>query len=184
MKKVSTLIFHNEILLSKIGKQIWDWRRNWLQVLSERDLYSNLWKNYLILACSMLPPHAVFSGGSFRCISPDIALSTSSSESNCSEKSDARSGATHIPAVTAHGFYKMAVRLLRSEAADLPDSIVVGLGKTNPEALRWVFQSAGEIFFLDFSRCFAEHFVRFFRSNDEWVDWLIDWLSHDRSIDW
>ena len=105
------------------------------QVLTERDLYNNLWKNYLFLACSMLPPHSVFSGN-IRCISPDIALSTSSSESNCSEKSENRYAAAQVPAVTAHGFYKMAVRLLRSEAAELSDMIVSGLGKTNPEALK------------------------------------------------
>ncbi|XP_055333456.1 protein furry homolog-like isoform X2 [Paramacrobiotus metropolitanus] len=105
------------------------------KVLTERDLYFSLWKNYLIVACSVLPPHTVFSG-SFRCISPDIALSTSSSESNCSEKTEVRFPAIQIPAVTAHGFYKMAVRLLRSEAIDLPESVVLGLGKTNPEALR------------------------------------------------
>ncbi|XP_067137576.1 protein furry [Centruroides vittatus] len=97
---------------------------------NERDLHLSLWRNYLMFACRVAPPNSVIS---IRYISPELSLS-SSPDSISSDRSDSRS--PNSGGVHACNLFKQIVPLLRSEQADLRDSVVIGLSHVNPQAIK------------------------------------------------
>ena len=77
---------------------------------NERDISLHLWKNYISMACRVVPsiPAAT---AVIRCVSPDLSMLS--------------------PPV----MYKLLVPLLRSEATDVRDSVVQAVGHINHVAL-------------------------------------------------
>lgn len=100
------------------------------KIPNERDNYLNLWKNYIMFACQVIPPNV---NPVIRCASPDLSIS-SSPDSMASDRSDSRSPSSAN--ISPSAFYKLVVPLLRCEASDIRDAVVDGMGKINPDALR------------------------------------------------
>ncbi|XP_063413170.1 protein furry-like isoform X1 [Mytilus trossulus] len=92
---------------------------------SEKDLHMQLWQNYVILACAIAQRNVI---APLRCSSPDPA---SSPESTSSDKADNRQNGT-----TASGLFHLIVPLLKCEISDMRDTIVNGLGYTNPAVFK------------------------------------------------
>ncbi|KAG1696979.1 Protein furry -like [Nymphon striatum] len=97
--------------------------------LNERDIYTSLWRNYIMFACRVAPPA---SSPVIRCASPELSLG-SSPDSIVSDRSENRSPS---PSVPASNLYKLIVPLLRCENPDVRDAVVLGLGKINHEAIK------------------------------------------------
>ncbi|GIX72811.1 protein furry [Caerostris extrusa] len=95
------------------------------KALNERELHLTLWRNYLMFACRIAPPNC---NPPSRFIPTELNLS-SSPDSITSERSDSRS--PNNSSVQVSSLFKQITPLLRSEQADLRDSIVIGLSKVN-----------------------------------------------------
>ncbi|XP_045140236.1 protein furry homolog-like isoform X1 [Echinops telfairi] len=93
------------------------------------DSYIGLWRNYLILCCSAATstPYSA-STGSVRCSPPETLASTP--DSGCSIDSKI----IGIPSPSS--LFKHIVPMMRSESMEITESLVLGLGRTNPGAFR------------------------------------------------
>ncbi|KAF3834626.1 hypothetical protein F7725_027184 [Dissostichus mawsoni] len=103
-----------------------------LNSVSSSDSYVGLWRNYLILCCSC----------------------ASSSSSSCSSSSSSTSGSVRCSppetlASTPDSGYsydsKHIVPMMRSESMDVTESLVLGLGRTNPVAFRELIEELNPI---------------------------------------
>ncbi|GBM95380.1 Protein furry [Araneus ventricosus] len=100
------------------------------KALNERELHLTLWRNYLMFACRIAPPNC---NPPARFIPTELNLS-SSPDSITSERSDSRS--PNHSYVQVSSLFKQITPLLRSEQADLRDSVVLGLCKVNHLAVK------------------------------------------------
>ncbi|XP_048776245.2 protein furry homolog-like isoform X3 [Ostrea edulis] len=91
---------------------------------TEKDLVMELWQNYVILACAVaqkgIPPQ-------FRCASPDPGSSPDSAGGDSIKNSNSCS---------ATALFQMLIPLMKCENIDMRDTIVNGLGYTNPAVFR------------------------------------------------
>ncbi|XP_076040545.1 microtubule binding protein furry isoform X4 [Oratosquilla oratoria] len=99
--------------------------------MSERDMYMNLWRNYAVLACRVVP--AVTKAQVIRCASPDLSLG-SSPDSAAGERGGDKTSPGY--SVSPLCLYKLLVPLLRCDSADMRDSVTLALGKINHNALK------------------------------------------------
>ena len=106
---------------------------------NERDISLHLWKNYISMACRVVPsiPAAT---AVIRCVSPDLSMlpghqlgSSPESLSSVLERQD--STRSPGPMLSPPVMYKLLVPLLRSEATDVRDSVVQAVGHINHVAL-------------------------------------------------
>ena len=103
---------------------------------NERDITMHLWKNYISMACRVVPsiPAAT---AVIRCVSPDLSLShlSSSPESLTSvlERQDSKSPG---PMLSPPVMYRLLVPLLKCEvSSDMRDTVVQALGHINHVAV-------------------------------------------------
>ncbi|XP_074760861.1 protein furry homolog-like isoform X3 [Athene noctua] len=93
------------------------------------DSYIGLWRNYLILCCSAASSsNSSTSTGSVRCSPPETLASTPDSGYSIDSK------IIGIP--TPSSLFKHIVPMMRSESMEITESLVLGLGRTNPGAFR------------------------------------------------
>uniref|UniRef100_A0A4W3ID12 Furry homolog, like n=1 Tax=Callorhinchus milii TaxID=7868 RepID=A0A4W3ID12_CALMI len=91
------------------------------------DSYVGLWRNYLILCCSAATSNTATSG-SVRCSPPETLASTPDSGYSLDSK------IIGIPSPAS--LFKLIVPMMRSESMEITESLVLGLGRTNPVAFR------------------------------------------------
>ncbi|XP_051889343.1 protein furry homolog-like isoform X5 [Pristis pectinata] len=91
------------------------------------DSYIGLWRNYLILCCSAATCNMTPSG-SVRCSPPETLASTPDSGYSLDSK------VIGIPSPSS--LFKFIVPMMRSESMEITESLVLGLGRTNPVAFR------------------------------------------------
>ncbi|XP_078324713.1 protein furry-like isoform X3 [Crassostrea virginica] len=94
---------------------------------TEKDLVMELWQNYVILACAVAQKGI---NTQFRCASPDPG---SSPECASGDKSDSIKNSNSC---SATALFQMLVPLMKCENIDMRDTIVNGLGYTNPVVFR------------------------------------------------
>ncbi|XP_061189012.1 protein furry-like [Saccostrea echinata] len=94
---------------------------------TEKDLVMELWQNYVILACAVAQKGIP---SQFRCASPDPG---SSPDSSGGDKSDSIKNSNSC---SATALFQMLVPLMKCENIDMRDTIVNGLGYTNPAVFR------------------------------------------------
>ncbi|KAM6150664.1 protein furry homolog-like isoform 2-T2 [Erethizon dorsatum] len=93
------------------------------------DSYIGLWRNYLILCCSAATSmSSSTSAGSVRCSPPETLASTPDSGYSIDSK------IIGIPSPSS--LFKHVVPMMRSESMEITESLVLGLGRTNPGAFR------------------------------------------------
>ncbi|XP_042107325.1 protein furry homolog-like isoform X2 [Ovis aries] len=93
------------------------------------DSYIGLWRNYLLLCCSAATSTASStSAGSVRCSPPETLASTPDSGYSIDSK------IIGIPSPSS--LFKHIVPMMRSESMEITESLVLGLGRTNPGAFR------------------------------------------------
>ncbi|XP_053433687.1 protein furry homolog-like isoform X2 [Nycticebus coucang] len=93
------------------------------------DSYIGLWRNYLILCCSAATSAtSSTSAGSMRCSPPETLASTPDSGYSIDSK------IIGIPSPSS--LFKHIVPMMRSESMEITESLVLGLGRTNPGAFR------------------------------------------------
>ncbi|TKC51109.1 hypothetical protein EI555_008533, partial [Monodon monoceros] len=93
------------------------------------DSYMGLWRNYLLLCCSAATSTASStSAGSVRCSPPETLASTPDSGYSIDSK------IIGIPSPSS--LFKHIVPMMRSESMEITESLVLGLGRTNPGAFR------------------------------------------------
>nr|XP_020846008.1 protein furry homolog-like isoform X6 [Phascolarctos cinereus] len=93
------------------------------------DSYIGLWRNYLILCCSAATcSSSSTSTGSMRCSPPETLASTPDSGCGIDSK------IIGIPSPSS--LFKHIVPMMRSESMEITESLVLGLGRTNPGAFR------------------------------------------------
>ncbi|KAB1282904.1 Protein furry homolog-like, partial [Camelus dromedarius] len=93
------------------------------------DSYVGLWRNYLLLCCSAATSTASStSAGSVRCSPPETLASTPDSGYSIDSK------IIGIPSPSS--LFKHIVPMMRSESMEITESLVLGLGRTNPGAFR------------------------------------------------
>ncbi|XP_069868599.1 protein furry homolog-like isoform X1 [Dipodomys merriami] len=93
------------------------------------DSYIGLWRNYLILCCSAATSmSSPASAGSVRCSPPETLASTPDSGYSIDSK------IIGIPSPSS--LFKHIVPMMRSESMEITESLVLGLGRTNPGAFR------------------------------------------------
>ncbi|OWK13583.1 FRYL, partial [Cervus elaphus hippelaphus] len=93
------------------------------------DSYIGLWRNYLLLCCSAATSAAPStSSGSVRCSPPETLASTPDSGYSIDAK------IIGIPSPSS--LFKHIVPMMRSESMEITESLVLGLGRTNPGAFR------------------------------------------------
>ncbi|XP_075051504.1 protein furry homolog-like isoform X1 [Mixophyes fleayi] len=93
------------------------------------DSYIGLWRNYLILCCSAATSTASSaSAGSVRCSPPETLASTPDSGYSIDSKI--------IGNPSPSSLFKHIVPMMRSESMEITESLVLGLGRTNPGAFR------------------------------------------------
>ncbi|XP_054994083.1 protein furry homolog-like isoform X3 [Sorex araneus] len=92
------------------------------------DSYVGLWRNYLLLCCSAASAAATSSTGSVRCSPPETLASTPDSGYCIDPKIIA------VPSPSS--LFKHIVPMMRSESMEITESLVLGLGRTNPGAFR------------------------------------------------
>ncbi|TRY82982.1 hypothetical protein DNTS_026632 [Danionella cerebrum] len=97
------------------------------------DSYVGLWRNYLILCCSSATSSPSSSSsssssapGSVRCSPPETLASTPDSGYSYDSK------IISIPSPSS--LFKHVVPMMRSESMEITESLVLGLGRTNPVA--------------------------------------------------
>uniref|UniRef100_A0A096M8S1 Furry homolog, like n=1 Tax=Poecilia formosa TaxID=48698 RepID=A0A096M8S1_POEFO len=91
--------------------------------LNSSDSYVGLWRNYLILCCRCSPPETLAS-------TPDSGYSY-----------DSKIVGTPSPS----SLFKHIVPMMRSESMDITESLVLGLGRTNPVAFRELIEELNPI---------------------------------------
>ncbi|MGH0127200.1 UNVERIFIED_CONTAM: hypothetical protein FKN15_051317 [Acipenser sinensis] len=103
------------------------------------DSYIGLWRNYLILCCSAATsaPSST-SSGSVRCSPPETLASTPDSGYCIDSKM-----IIGIPSPSS--LFKHIVPMMRSESMDITESLVLGLGRTNPVAFRELIEELNPI---------------------------------------
>ncbi|KAK1345944.1 hypothetical protein QTO34_008409 [Cnephaeus nilssonii] len=93
------------------------------------DSYVGLWRNYLLLCCSAASSASASpSAGSVRCSPPETLASTPDSGYSIDSK------IIGIPSPSS--LFKHIVPMMRSESMEITESLVLGLGRTNPGAFR------------------------------------------------
>ncbi|KAM6261615.1 protein furry homolog-like isoform 3-T3 [Porphyrio hochstetteri] len=93
------------------------------------DSYIGLWRNYLILCCSAASSsNSSTSTGSVRCSPPETLASTPDSGYSVDSR------IIGIPSPSS--LFKLIVPMMRSESMEITESLVLGLGRTNPGAFR------------------------------------------------
>ncbi|XP_046505779.1 protein furry homolog-like [Equus quagga] len=93
------------------------------------DSYIGLWRNYLLLCCSAATStSSSASAGSVRCSPPETLASTPDSGYSIDSK------IIGIPSPSS--LFKHIVPMMRSESMEITESLVLGLGRTNPGAFR------------------------------------------------
>ncbi|KAG8453652.1 hypothetical protein GDO86_000331 [Hymenochirus boettgeri] len=93
------------------------------------DSYIGLWRNYLILCCSAATStSSSASTGSVRCSPPETLASTPDSGYCIDSKI--------IGNPSPSSLFKHIVPMMRSESMEITESLVLGLGRTNPGAFR------------------------------------------------
>ncbi|XP_061847880.1 protein furry homolog-like isoform X1 [Colius striatus] len=93
------------------------------------DSYIGLWRNYLILCCSAASSsNSSTSAGSVRCSPPETLASTPDSGYSIDSR------VIGIPSPSS--LFKHIVPMMRSESMEITESLVLGLGRTNPGAFR------------------------------------------------
>ncbi|GAB1608168.1 protein furry-like isoform X4, partial [Argonauta hians] len=99
------------------------------KVTNDYDLYLRLWQNYVILACclaqqqgTVLPHH--------RCASPELGFSPENFQPLSSDKTENKQTAQ------SSSLFRLLVPLIKCESADMRDSVVNGLGYTNPAVFK------------------------------------------------
>uniref|UniRef100_A0A8C2YEF1 FRY like transcription coactivator n=1 Tax=Coturnix japonica TaxID=93934 RepID=A0A8C2YEF1_COTJA len=96
------------------------------------DSYIGLWRNYLILCCSAASSSSSStSTGSVRCSPPETLASTPDSGYSIDSR------IIGIPSPSS--LFKQIVPMMRSESMEITESLVLGLGRTNPGAFRLGF---------------------------------------------
>uniref|UniRef100_A0A3Q3W8K9 Uncharacterized protein n=1 Tax=Mola mola TaxID=94237 RepID=A0A3Q3W8K9_MOLML len=110
--------------------------------LNSSDSYVGLWRNYLILCCSSASssPSMCSSSstpGSVRCSPPETLASTPDSGYSY----DSKIVGTPSPS----SLFKHIVPMMRSESMDITESLVLGLGRTNPVAFRELIEELNPI---------------------------------------
>ncbi|XP_075356145.1 protein furry homolog-like isoform X2 [Mycteria americana] len=91
------------------------------------DSYIGLWRNYLILCCSAASSsNSSTSTGSVRCSPPETLASTPDSGYSIDSR------IIGIPSPSS--LFKHIVPMMRSESMEITESLVLGLGRTNPGA--------------------------------------------------
>ncbi|KAM6920931.1 protein furry homolog-like isoform 9-T10 [Xenentodon cancila] len=110
--------------------------------LNSSDSYIGLWRNYLILCCSSASSSpSMYSSsstsGSVRCSPPETLASTPDSGYSY----DSKIVGTPSPS----SLFKHIVPMMRSESMDITESLVLGLGRTNPVAFRELIEELNPI---------------------------------------
>uniref|UniRef100_A0A8D0AUM2 Furry homolog, like n=1 Tax=Sander lucioperca TaxID=283035 RepID=A0A8D0AUM2_SANLU len=105
-----------------------------LNSLNSSDSYIGLWRNYLILCCSSASSSPSMcssssTSGSVRCSPPETLASTPDSGYSY----DSKIVGTPSPS----SLFKHIVPMMRSESMDITESLVLGLGRTNPVAFSY-----------------------------------------------
>ncbi|KAK9518920.1 hypothetical protein VZT92_021686 [Zoarces viviparus] len=113
-----------------------------LNSLNSSDSYIGLWRNYLILCCSSASSSSSMSSssstsGSVRCSPPETLASTPDSGYSY----DSKIVGTPSPS----SLFKHIVPMMRSESMDITESLVLGLGRTNPVAFRELIEELNPI---------------------------------------
>uniref|UniRef100_A0A4W4H0Z2 Furry homolog, like n=1 Tax=Electrophorus electricus TaxID=8005 RepID=A0A4W4H0Z2_ELEEL len=107
---------------------------------SSGDSYVGLWRNYLILCCSSATSSSSSSSsapGSVRCSPPETLASTPDSGYSYDSKI--------IGVPSPSSLFKHVVPMMRSESMDITESLVLGLGRTNPVAFRELMEELNPI---------------------------------------
>ncbi|XP_056895276.1 protein furry homolog-like isoform X4 [Takifugu flavidus] len=108
--------------------------------LNSSDSYISLWRNYLILCCSSASPSMCSSSsnpGSVRCSPPETLASTPDSGYSYESKI--------VGTPSPSSLFKHIVPMMRSESMDITESLVLGLGRTNPLAFRDLIEELNPI---------------------------------------
>uniref|UniRef100_A0A8C4H1R6 Furry homolog, like n=1 Tax=Dicentrarchus labrax TaxID=13489 RepID=A0A8C4H1R6_DICLA len=110
--------------------------------LNSSDSYIGLWRNYLILCCSSASSSTSMcssssTSGSVRCSPPETLASTPDSGYSY----DSKIVGTPSPS----SLFKHIVPMMRSESMDITESLVLGLGRTNPVAFRELIEELNPI---------------------------------------
>ncbi|XP_036378760.1 protein furry homolog-like isoform X3 [Megalops cyprinoides] len=110
--------------------------------MSSSDSYVGLWRNYLILCCSAASSSSSSSSssstsGSMRCSPPETLASTPDSGYSYDSKM--------IGTPSPSSLFKHIVPMMRSESMDITESLVLGLGRTNPVAFRELIEELNPI---------------------------------------
>ncbi|KAM4547917.1 protein furry homolog-like isoform 5-T5 [Odontesthes bonariensis] len=110
--------------------------------LNSSDSYVGLWRNYLILCCSSASSSPSMcssssTSGSVRCSPPETLASTPDSGYSY----DSKIVGTPSPS----SLFKHIVPMMRSESMDITESLVLGLGRTNPVAFRELIEELNPI---------------------------------------
>uniref|UniRef100_A0A3P8WVZ6 Furry homolog, like n=1 Tax=Cynoglossus semilaevis TaxID=244447 RepID=A0A3P8WVZ6_CYNSE len=112
-----------------------------VNTLNSSDSYIGLWRNYLILCCSSASSSSMSSSsstsGSVRCSPPETLASTPDSGYSY----DSKIVGTPSPS----SLFKHIVPMMRSESMDITESLVLGLGRTNPIAFRDLLEELNPI---------------------------------------
>ncbi|XP_044217856.1 protein furry homolog-like isoform X3 [Thunnus albacares] len=113
-----------------------------LNSLNSSDSYIGLWRNYLILCCSSASSSPSMcssssTSGSVRCSPPETLASTPDSGYSY----DSKIVGTPSPS----SLFKHIVPMMRSESMDITESLVLGLGRTNPVAFRELIEELNPI---------------------------------------
>ncbi|XP_068599918.1 protein furry homolog-like [Brachionichthys hirsutus] len=110
--------------------------------LNSSDSYIGLWRNYLILCCSSASSSASMcssssTSGSVRCSPPETLASTPDSGYSYDSKI--------VGSPSPSSLFKHIVPMMRSESMDITESLVLGLGRTNPLAFRELIEELNPI---------------------------------------
>ncbi|KAJ8277121.1 hypothetical protein GJAV_G00071690 [Gymnothorax javanicus] len=112
--------------------------------MSSSDSYVGLWRNYLILCCSAASSSSPYSSssssstsGSVRSSPPEALASTPDSGYSYDSKI--------MGAPSPSSLFKHIVPMMRSESMDITESLVLGLGRTNPAAFRELMEELNPI---------------------------------------
>ncbi|XP_037830132.1 protein furry homolog-like isoform X4 [Kryptolebias marmoratus] len=110
--------------------------------LNSSDSYVGLWRNYLILCCSSTSSSPSLSSssstsGSVRCSLPETLASTLDSGYSY----DSKIVGTPSPS----SLFKHIVPMMRSESMDITESLVLGLGRTNPIVFKELMEELNPI---------------------------------------
>ncbi|CAF1234262.1 unnamed protein product, partial [Didymodactylos carnosus] len=99
-----------------------------LKKANEREYNLNLWKNYLIVACCLT-------------ISGTERLQGYNADASVYQETHQDSSKFYTASsVTAVALFRVVVPLVRNELSDMREIIIRGLGRTNPEAFKDLFE--------------------------------------------